>query len=68
MGLSGAPSLLAFVAIAGFVVVQAVLKLGAQGKYSLLLALISVRKALNSITAMLGVWCAYAKTSANYSC
>ena len=29
MGLSGAPSLLAFVAIAGFVVVQAVLKLGA---------------------------------------
>ena len=29
MGLSGAPSLLAFVAIAGFVVVQAVLKLSA---------------------------------------
>ena len=29
MGLSGAPSLLAFVAIAGFVMVQAVLKLGA---------------------------------------
>jgi len=28
MGLSGAPSLLAFVAIAGFVVIQAVLKLG----------------------------------------
>jgi len=29
MGLSGAPSLLAFAAIAGFVVVQAVLKLSA---------------------------------------
>ena len=29
IGLSGAPSLLAFVALAGFVVVQAVLKLGA---------------------------------------
>ena len=29
MGLSSVPSLLAFVAIAGFVVVQAVLKLGA---------------------------------------
>ena len=29
MGLSGAPSLLAFVAITGFVVAQAVLKLGA---------------------------------------